>query len=228
MKSTALAALVLAGLSGLANAEVISFDVTAPASSTSTIGSNGRTITAAVDGAGLSNDAIFLDKTHSPTANFQYWLSAINAVTSGNEQLIFRFASASDVAGVAIWNYYNANTDWNKRGLKSFDLSFSFDPTSTPFGDVTFGEPIPLPTNIAIGSLNAGGRVDVQTVAFAPQSNVTFVRLSNLTNHATSVAVNGQTNYFGLNEIRFIPTPEPATGVLAALALSLGLLRRRG
>lgn len=228
MKSTALAAVVLAGLAGLANAGVISFDATDPASSTSTIGSHGRTITAAVDGAGLSSGPIFLDKTHSQTVNFEYWLSASGAVTAGNEQLIFRFASASDVAGVAIWNYYNASTDWNTRGLKSFDLSFSSDPTSTPFGSVTFGATIPLPTDILIGSLNASSRVDVQTVAFAPQSNVTFVKLSSLVSHRAVVNPPSNTDFFGLNEIRFIPVPEPATGALAALALSLGLLRRRG
>jgi hypothetical protein len=69
-------------------------------------------------------------------------------------------------------------------------------------------------------------------LSFATQTGVTHIKLTNLKNlhqvYGTG-APDADSNYIGVGEIRFDAEaiPEPATGVLAALALSLGILRRR-
>jgi hypothetical protein len=168
-----------------------------PASASSSTEINAtRSISDSLDGVllsagGTSNN--ILEEVASYAGSNGHWLSAITSIDddanfrSTTEELIFTLGSPESISKVHIWPYIRAE---NIRGLKTFDISFSFD------GGTSY------PTTISAASLGdftigpTGGTDAVQTKSFSPQNNVTHIKLTNLTSF-------GSTNYLALSEIRF-------------------------
>ena len=190
------------------------------ATSTTTIGSGGRLIGTTLDGSGLSSGGTsgdILTETHSPNnANTAtYWLSG-NKSGAGHadEVLIFELGGSFDVDTLHLWNYTrNGEVD---RAITNFEISFSTNGGST------------FDTTLASGTFADFPPVTVvdqpaHTRTFTPQSGVTHIRFSNLTNY-------GDNSYIGLSEVRFgSMIPEPGSLVLFGSGAMLILrLRRRG
>ena len=181
-------------LNGIANATEV---VIKPASATSTTEINAtRSISDSLDGVLLSaggTSSNILEEVVGSAGSNGHWLSAIASIDddanfrSTTEELIFTLGSPETISKIHIWPYVRAERN---RGLKTFDISFSIDGgTSYPttisaatLGDFTIG-----PT---------GGTDVVQSKSFTPQSNVTHIKLTNLTSF-------GSTTYLALSEIRF-------------------------
>ncbi len=184
------------------------------ATSTSEVASS-RGITDAIDGTLLSSGGAsgdILSETVSAAGSDGHWLSDINAIDddanfrSTTEVLTFDLGGTFDVSAVHIWPYIRSE---RARGLESFDLSFSSNGTdfsaTTNVSGWTIGPP--------------SGSAPVQTQSFATVSNVTHLRMTNLTTF-------GSTNYIALSEIRFDTVPEPSAFLLCGIG-GLLLLRRR-
>ncbi|MCH7227031.1 hypothetical protein [Haloferula sp. A504] len=223
MKTKNLFVFVFTGLAGLANAATI----VTPTSASSTTGLSGRTMTEAINGSLLtSTDPNVLNWTHgaADASSGDYWLSGNGAATSGTEEITFTFSSPVTVGTIYIWNYHRDNTNWDDRALGSFDMEFTFDGGGT---NTITGFQL---SDIRTATL--GEFIPTEALGFAAQNNVTSIKLTNLQNlHQVygSGAPDSDSDYLGVGEIRFdtATIPEPATGVFAAFALSLGLLRRR-
>ena len=106
------------------------------ATSTTTIGSP-RTIDATIDGTLLSSGGTsgdILSETVTYAGSAGHWLSASSAVNdnanfrSTTEVLTFTLAEPSTVNAFHLWPYVRVE---NIRGLRTCDISFSFDGGST-------------------------------------------------------------------------------------------------
>ncbi|MCH7228855.1 DUF6288 domain-containing protein, partial [Haloferula sp. A504] len=183
------------GVFSATTSEPIAIITPVAATSTTTIGAP-RTLTATIDGSGLSGGGVsgdILSETVGYVGADDHWLSASNAIDdaanfrSTTEVLTYTLAEASSVDSIHLWPYIRSQ---NERGLRTFDLSFSFDGGSTypvTIDAVTLGDFLIGPT---------GGSDGVQTRNFAEQTGVTHIRLTNLTTF-------GSTSYIGIAEIRF-------------------------
>jgi MYXO-CTERM domain-containing protein len=182
------------------------------ATSTSYIGSGGRTIDKTIDGSGLSSGGLsgdVLSETHSlvyEDGNDHYWLSARDAGRSGNEVLTFDLGEAFDVDAVHIWQYAIAND--TRRQIANADLTFSSDGVN--YGDLR---------QVSFSSVSAT-TLNSQSRTFSTVSNVTHIKM----------VVTNSSDYIGLSEIRFGGTaavPEPASLAMGLLGLALIAGRRR-
>ncbi len=193
---------MLVALAGTANAGIIT---PTDATSTSTIGGH-RTIDTTIDSSGLSSGGLsgdILAETHTranPTDDPEtdnYWLSAKNATSL---ELIFTIP-LSDIDSIHQWMYDNDNLVTNRRGLKTFDISFSRNGGTSYFSSIAAATLGDFSKAITLGQEAA------QTKTFAEQTGVDTIKLSNITNFGEP--------YFGLSEIRFGGTAVPERGVEA-------------
>lgn len=203
----------VAMISGTCLADIITPD---SATSTTTIGGS-RTIDAAIDGTLLSSEGTsgdILSETVAYAGNSGHWLSASSAIDdddnfrSTTEELTFDLGGTFDVDAFHLWPYVRAES---RRGLSSFDISFSSD-------GVNYSSTITL-SGFTKGTSSGE---PVQTQTFALQSGVTHIQMTNLTTFDS-------TDYIAVSELRFGgPTiPEPSTAILVGLGLMGICFRRR-
>jgi len=195
--STSSAAVTFANI----DTAVASSSVNAERSLTRTIDSTG------LSGGGTSGDILSETHLNNDSNGGTYWLSGNTGSNVAGEVLTFTLQSASVVDAVHMWGYDRIGS--TSRSIQNFDLSFSTN------GGGTYANTIAL-----VLAVPSADPIPVQTLNFAQQTGVTHIRITNMTNY-------GDSNYVGLNEIRFSAVPEPTTTALLGLGGLALILRRR-
>ena len=204
-----LGALVGLALTASATAAVTFANIDTAVASTFTGGRDlGHTIdSTGLSGGGTSGDILTETHSNNDSNSDLYWLSGDTGGNVAGEVLTFTLQSASVVDAVHMWGYDRIGS--TSRSIQNFDLSFSFNGGGTY--DTTISLVLPVPS---------ADPIPVQTLAFAQQTGVTHLRITNMTNY-------GDSNYVGLSEIRFSAVPEPTTTALLGLGGLALILRRR-
>ena len=188
--------LFLCAMIGAAQAEDTAGIIT-PISVTTTGGQidKVRTIEKIIDSSGLSgsgNSGDILRETHSLDGSAG-WLSARGE--GGVAETVFDLGGTFTVDSVHLWNYNfgGVGTDWNRRGLRTVDITFSTDGGNSYNTLVeaseydNFGPFAHIPSNAT--------PVVAETKTFTAVAGVTHIKFSGSTNHADI--------YTGIDEIRF-------------------------
>lgn len=215
LQHTVLTALTLTLIPAVSHATIVTpIGVTA-----TTSGLSNRGIEKTIDGSGLSGIGDILTQTHvnaGISGDDGYYLS--NLLAGGSdpaaaEIIEFDLGGAATVAAIHVWQYDRSNTDWNGRGISTFDLAFSTD------GGATFSTVL---SGFSLTEEPANGVAEpVQSLTFASQSGVTDIRIQNIN------IFDATQDRIGLSEVRFDTVPEPGSLALLGLGGLLVASRRR-
>jgi hypothetical protein len=189
-------------------------------------GDDGR-VANLIDGSGLSGVGPVETQTHDNAgdASTMWHAGPQDAGLGGptgdppfvnTQAVVFDLGSAMDLSGVYIWNHNQVaipSPVLTDRGVDAFGILVSgdSDPLTASFG--------------SIGSFNLnealGGAEPAQLVPFAA-AGARLVKFE-----IDSVHSGAGSDYVGLSEVRFLPEPSAAAGLVSAVGLLWALARRR-